>query len=121
MKHEGGEIEIYIHKNSLSEAYRMVSEIRRDRPDLLVMEIDPGTVVRSAYATLNLIQDAETMIKLGELRLKYRDKPWDDLSSAALALRLSNGERVTVIILDERRHFGDLQEVNSIYISDLRA
>jgi len=121
MKHEGGEIEIYVHPNNLSEAYRVVSEIRRDRPDLLVRDIDPGTMVRSAYTTLNVIQDEETTIKLGELKLKYKDKPWGDLSSAALALRLSNGEKVPVIILDGERHFGDLQEVNSIHVSDLRA
>jgi len=120
LKHEGGEIEIYIHPNNLSEAYRVVSEIRRERPELLVRDIDPETVVRSAYATLNVIQDEETTIRLGELKLKYKDKPWGDLSSAALALRLSDEEKVPAIILDEERHFRDLEEVTSLNVSDLR-
>lgn len=57
---------------------------------------------------------------LGSLKLKYRYKPWGDLSSAALALRLSDPLKTPVIILDEERHFKDLKEVEVIKISDLQ-
>jgi hypothetical protein len=59
-------------------------------------------------------------LKLGALKLKYEDKPWGDLSSDALALRLSDGEKVPVIILDEEKHFEDIKEVASVKVSDLR-
>jgi hypothetical protein len=67
-----------------------------------------------------VVHDEETTVELGVLKLKYEDKPWGDLSSAALALSLSDREKVPVIILDEERHFRDIKEVASVKISDLQ-
>jgi predicted nucleic acid-binding protein len=120
LKHEAGEIEISIHPNNLSEAYRVLSETKKTRPRLLEKDVDPRIVVRSAYATLNVVQDEMTTINLGTLKVKYRDKPWGDLSSAALALRLSDEERIPVVTLDEERHLKDLSEITTIEISDLK-
>ena len=120
IKHERRELEIFIHPNNLSEAYRVISEIKEATPELLERDVDPRIVVRSAYANINVIQDEMTTINLGALKLKYRDKPWGDLSSAALALRLSNKEKVPVVTLDEEKHFEDLSEISAIKISNLR-
>lgn len=119
LRHERGEIEVFIHPNNLAEAYRILCEVKEMKPELLVRDVDPGVLVRSAYATLNVVYDEETTVNLGVLKLKYGDKPWGDLSSAALALRLSNEEQVPVVILDEERHFKDIKEVTSIKISRL--
>lgn len=119
LRHERGEIEVFIHPNNLAEAYRILCEVKEMKPELLVRDVDPGVLVRSAYATLNVVYDEETTVNLGVLKLKYGDKPWGDLSSAALALRLSNEEQVPVVILDEERHFKDIKEVASIKISRL--
>lgn len=118
--HEKGETEVFIHPNNLVEAYQIISKIRKQQPHLLAKDVDPETVVRSAYATLNVIQDDKTTLKLGALKLKYGSKPWGDLSSAALALRLSNEMKTPVIILDEEKHFEDLKEVVPIKISNLK-
>ena len=118
--HEKGNVEVFIHPNNLAEAYRILSLIRREKPELLAKEVSPEIVVRSAYATLNIVQDERTTICLGILKLKYRDKPWGDLSSAALALRLSDPVKTPVIILDEERHFEDMKEIEAIKISDLQ-
>lgn len=120
IQHEEGKISIYIHPNNLSESYRVIDEIRREKPELLTRDVEPRTVVRSAYSTLNVFQDEKTTINLGRLKAKYRAKPWGDLSSAALALTLSNKEKVPVVILDGEKHFEDLEEVASIRISDLK-
>lgn len=120
LKHEKGELEIFIHPSNLSEAYRVISMIKEARPKFLEKDVDPRLVIRSAYATINVLQDEVTTINLGALKLKYRDKPWGDLSSAALALRLSNEEKVPVVILDEEKHFEDISEVSTVKISDLR-
>jgi hypothetical protein len=98
----------------------VLSRISKENPKLLARKVEPSTVIRSAYATLNVVYDEKTALKLGALKLKYEDKPWGDLSSAALALRLSDGEKVPVIILDEEKHFGDIKEVVSVKVSDLR-
>jgi predicted nucleic acid-binding protein len=118
--HEGGEIEIFMHPNNLVESYAVISRIGKINPELLARKVEASAVVRSAYATLNVVCDEETVLKLGALKLKYEDKPWGDLSSAALALRLSDGEKVPVIILDEEKHFEDIKEVVSVKVSDLR-
>lgn len=118
--HEREEIEIFMHPNNLVEAYRVISRIRKESPRLLARDVKPSIVIRSAYATLNVVQDERTTVELGKLKLKYEDKPWGDLSSAALALRLSEGEKVPVVILDEERHFSDIREVASVRISNLK-
>lgn len=118
--HEKGEVEVFMHPNNLVEAYRVISKFRKMNPKLLVRDVEPGLVVRSAYATLNVVQDERTTLELGGLKLKYEDKPWGDLSSAALALRLSEREKVPVVVLDGERHFGDIEEVASIKVSDLK-
>lgn len=118
--HESGEVEIFMHPNNLVEAYRVISKIRKENPKLLVKDVEPIIVIRSAYATLNVVHDERTTVELGELKLKYEDKPWGDLSSAALALRLSNREKVPIVILDEERHFRDIKEVTSVEISNLK-
>lgn len=118
--HEKGEVEIFIHPNNLVEAYRVISAIRKEKSRLLAKDVDPETVIRSAYATLGVIQDEKTTLKLGTLKLKYEDKPWGDLSSAALALRLSDETETPVIILNEEKHFEDLKEVTAIKISNLK-
>lgn len=120
LMHERGELEVFIHPNNLAEAYRVISRVRMERPEMLIKDIDPETVIRSAYTTLNVAQDVESTICLGELMVKYRNKPWGDLSSASLALSMSDEERVTVIILDDERHFEELIEVESLKISDLK-
>jgi len=118
--HERGEIEIFMHPNNLVESYAVLSRISKENPKLLARKVEPSTVIRSAYATLNVVYDEKTALKLGALKLKYEDKPWGDLSSAALALRLSDEEKVPIIILDEEKHFADIKEVMSIKVSDLR-
>jgi len=118
--HEKGEIEIFMHPNNLVESYAVISRISKENPELLARKVEPSAVIRSAYATLNVVYDEETALKLGALKLKYEDKPWGDLSSAALALRLSDGEKVPVIILDKEKHFEDIKEVVSVKVSDLR-
>lgn len=120
LQHERGKIEVFIHPNNLSEAYRVISKLRSEKPELLARDIEPEIVVRSAYADLKVIQDEEATIKLGALKLKYGDKPWGDLSSASLALRLSDEEKVPVVILDGEKHFKDIEEVASINISKLK-
>jgi len=119
LKHERGELQVFIHPNNLSEAYRVICEIQKTRPESLKKAVDPRTVIRSAYATLNVLQDETTTVNLGALKLRYADKPWGDLSSAALALRLSNREKVPVVILNEEKHFQDLSGISTVRISDL--
>lgn len=118
--HERGEVGVSIHPNNLAEAYGVISEMTNEKRGMLTMDVEPETVIRSAYATLNVIQDERTTINLGMLKLKYRDKPWGDLSSAALALRLSNEDRTPVVILDHEEHFEDLKEVEAVKISDFK-
>jgi len=118
--HEKGEIEVFIHPNNLAEAYRVISKIRKEQAGLLTRDVEPEMVVRSAYATLNVIQDEKTTVNLGMLKLRYGGKPWGDLSSAALALRLSDETRTPVVILDEEEHFEDLREVAAVRISNLK-
>jgi len=118
--HERGEIEIFMHPNNLVESYVVISQISKENPELLARQVEPSAVVRSAYATLNVVCDEETALELGALKSKYEDKPWGDLSSAALALRLLDREKVPVIILDEEKHFEDIKEVVSVKISDLK-
>lgn len=119
--HERGEVEVFIHPNNLSEAYRVISRIKEGKPGLLSRDVEPEMVIRSAYATLNVIQDEETTVNLGMLELRYGDRPWGDLSSAALALRLSNEKtRTPVVILDEEEHFENLTEVEAVKISYLK-
>ena len=118
--HERGEIEIFMHPNNLVESYAVISRIIEENPELLTRKVEPDAVIRSAYATLNVVYDEETALKLGALKLKYEDKPWGDLSSAALSLRLSDGEKVPVIILNEEKHFEDIKEVVSVKLSDLK-
>lgn len=119
-RHEAREIELFVHPNNLVEAYKVISMIKRDKPELLRSKgIDPKEVVRSAYATLSVIQDESATLHLAEMKLKHHDKPWGDISSAALAISLSNDEeKVSVIILNHERHFKDM-EVNSIRVSEL--
>lgn len=119
LKHEKGKIEIFIHPNNLAEAYRVISQIKKENPRLLLKDLEPETIIRSAYATLKVIQDETTTVKLGVLKLKYSDKPWGDLSSASLSLRLSEEKKVPVVILDNEKHFGDIQEISTIRISEL--
>jgi len=118
--HEGGEVEIFIHPNNLVEAYRVISKVREEKTELLARDVEPEMVIRSAYATLNVLQDEKTTVNLGTLKLRHEDKPWGDLSSAALALRLSDETRTPVIILDEEKHFEDLKEVTAVRISNLK-
>lgn len=118
--HEKGEIEIFMHPNNLVEAFLVISRISLENPELLARKVEASAVIRSAYATLNVVYDEETVFELGALKLKYEDKPWGDLSSAALALRLSDREKVPVIILDEERHFENMKEVMSIKLSNLK-
>ena len=95
--------------------------IEKDKPGLVKRRVEPRDVIRSAYSTLSVIQDEQTTVNLGVLRLKYRGKPWGDLSSAALALKLSRnqGEKVPVTILDHERHFADIKEVDTLRVSQL--
>lgn len=91
-----------------------------EKPELLVRRVEPSAIIRSAYATLNVVNDKETTLELAALKLKYEGKLWVDLSSAALALRLSKGKKVPVVILNEEKHFTDIKEGASVKISDLR-
>lgn len=118
--HQGGELGIYIHPNNLSEAYTVISEMRALKPEIMEKDVDPRTVIRSAYATLNVLHDEETTANLGMLKRKYVDRPWGDLSAASLALRLSDRIKVPVVVLDDERHFKDLSEIETVRISDLR-
>ncbi|MBS7627044.1 hypothetical protein KEJ51_08460 [Candidatus Bathyarchaeota archaeon] len=120
LRHERGELQIFMHPNNLSEAYGVISKIREEAPKLLERDIDPVMVIRSAYENIKVVQDEITTINLGRLKHKYRDKPWGILSSAALAIRLSYRDKVPVIILDEERHFEDIDEVSTVKISDLK-
>ncbi len=74
----------------------------------------------SAYATLRVVQDETTTLNLGILKSKYKGVPWGDLSSAALSMRLSDREKVPVVILDRERHFKEITEVESQAISSLK-
>ena len=58
LRHERGETNVFIHP-SLSEAYRAISEMRETSPQLLAADVRPELVVRSAYATLNVVQDED--------------------------------------------------------------
>jgi predicted nucleic acid-binding protein len=119
-RHEKGEMEIYMHPNNLAEAYRVISLIRKEKPGILVKNVEPEAVIKSAYATLKVVQDEKTTAKLGMLKLKYGDKPWGDLSAAALSLRLLEENKATVVvILDDERHFEDMKEIPTIRISEL--
>jgi len=120
VQHERGQSEIFIHPNCLSEAYQVIARVKRERPHLLTRDIDPELVLRSAYATLRVVQDEKTTLNLGVLKSKYRGIPWGDLSSAALAMQLSDREKIPVIILDRERHFKEITEVESQPISGLK-
>lgn len=76
-------------------------------------------MVRSVYATFSIVCDVETTVKLGMLKLKYREKPWGALSSAAFSLRLSEENPTPVVILDDEKHFDDIKEVSTIHVSEL--
>lgn len=119
LKHERRELEIYMHPNNLAEAYRIISLIRSERPELLAKDVPPELVVRSAYATLSVVSDEKTTVKLGWLKHKYPGKPWGDLSAAALALRLAEDGSVPVVVLDGERHLDDVVEVNVVRVSEL--
>ncbi|MFQ6096045.1 MAG: hypothetical protein ACE5NN_07865 [Candidatus Bathyarchaeia archaeon] len=54
------------------------------------------------------------------LKLKYGGKPWGDLSSAALSIRISENGEVPVVILDHENHFNDIIEVFTIKMLELR-
>ncbi|MEM2135916.1 MAG: hypothetical protein QW261_16200 [Candidatus Jordarchaeaceae archaeon] len=43
-----------------------------------------------------------------------------DTSSAALSLRLSEKERVPVVILNNEKHFDDIKEICTIRVSELK-
>jgi hypothetical protein len=66
------------------------------------------------------IQDEKTTLNLGVLKSKHRGASWGDLSSAALAMRLSDREKVPVVILDRERHFKEITEVESQAVSSLK-
>ncbi len=117
LKHEEGKLEIFMHPNNLAEAYKVISLMRRENPHFPTVE--PELIIRSAYATLRVIHDEETTAKLGMLKLEYSGKPWGDLSSAALSLRLSEKEKVPVVILDDEKHFIDIKEICTLHVSDL--
>lgn len=119
-RREAGEVQIFIHPNNLAEAYKVISLIQKERPSLVKRTIKPADVVRSAYASLSVIQNEKTTIKLGALRLKYRGVPWGDLSSAALAFSLSEDDnKVPVVIPEHDRHFAGIDEVTSLRVSQL--
>ena len=120
LQHEGGRSEIFIHPNCLSEAYNVMVRVKREKPHLLARDVDPAVVIRSAYATLKVVQDETTTLNLGILKSKYKGVPWGDLSSAALSMRLSDREKVPVVILDRERHFKEITEVESQAISSLK-
>lgn len=58
------------------------------KPSLLIKKAKLGDIIRLAYATLRVVQDEKTTIELGKLKAKHKNKPWGDLSPAALSLRL---------------------------------
>lgn len=120
LRHERGELEIFMHPNNLAEAYKVIGLMRDKSPDILKTDVKPEDVVRSAYATINVIQDEKTTVRLGMLKLKYGGKPWGDLSSAALSLRLSEKREVPAVILEHERHFTDIAEISTIRVSELR-
>lgn len=119
LKHEEGKLEIFIHPNNLAEAYKVMRVMRRKDSNFPLRSVEPEKIIRSAYATLRVIQDEETTVKLGMLKFEYSGKPWGDLSSAALSLRLSEKEMVPVVILDNEKHFEDIKEISTLRISDL--
>jgi hypothetical protein len=119
--HETGQTEAFIHPNNLAEGYKVISTLQSGKklksPD---KNFDPRNIVRSAYATLSVIQNEITTINLGVMKMKYHNKPWGDLSSAALAISLSTEEKkVPVVILEHERHFGDIEEVRVLRVSEL--
>src|SRR5438552_4014454 len=114
------EDESFVHPNCLSEAYHVMVRVKREKPHLLARDVDPAVVIRSAYATLRVVQDETTTLNLGILNSKYKGVPWGDLSSAALSMRLSDREKVPVVILDRERHFKEITEVDSQAISSLK-
>lgn len=116
LKHEEGIIEIYIHPNNLAETYAVLNRLVDEKPEILAEKVKPADIVKSAYATLNVLNDEETVLKLGELKTKYKDKPWGDLSTAALSLRLN----APAVILDNEKHFDDIEGVSIIRISELK-
>jgi len=118
LKHENGEIRIYMHPNNLAEAYKVMSRIIEEKQGT-ARNVKPEQVVRSAYTTFSVVYDTETTIKLGMLKLKYGEKPWGDLSSAALSLRLSEESPAPVVVLDNEKHFEDIKEVSIIRVSEL--
>ncbi len=119
VQHEKGRRMIFVHPNCLSEAYHVMVRMRTEKPHLLARDVDPELVIRSAYATLRVVQDERTTINLGVLKARYKGVPWGDLSSASLAMRLSDAEKVPVVVLDHDRHFKDISEIQSIAISKL--
>ncbi len=120
LMHERGHLEIYMHPNNLAEAYRVIGRIRSEQSSLLIRDITPDEVVRSAYATLKVVSNVETTLALGFLKHKYSSKPWGDLSSAALSISLSKrGVNAPVVILDREKHFEDIEEVEAVKISKL--
>jgi len=119
-RHEAGEIEVFIHPNCLAEAFKVISVLQQEK--LVSSDVNPASIVRSAYATLTVLQNETITNHLGSLRLKYRNKPWGDLSSAAVALSLSDESKksaVPVIILDHEVHFKDIDGVDTLRVSQL--
>jgi len=119
LKHEKGEVEVYMHPNNLVEAYTVLNRIIKEKPYLLKRRVNPATIIKSAYATLFILNDEETTLSLAKLKAKYRKKPWGDLSAAALALRLSEEKETPVIVLDNEKHFHDIEEVKTLKVSEL--
>lgn len=77
LKHERREFEVFIHSNNLAEAFRVVSEIKIMRTEILGESVDPRIIVRSAYGTLTVLQDEATTIHLGALKLKnFASRQW---------------------------------------------
>src|SRR5438309_921075 len=93
LQHEGGRSEIFIHPNCLSEAYNVMVRVKREKPHLLARDVDPAVVIRSAYATLRVVQDETTTLNLGILKSKYKGVPWGDLSSALSPCDYRTGRR----------------------------
>ncbi|MDA4131103.1 MAG: hypothetical protein OK457_10060 [Thaumarchaeota archaeon] len=121
-RHEAGDLELFIHPNNLVEAYKVINIIEKEKPGLIRNRIPPEEVIRSAYATLSVIQDERTTLNLGILRTKYHNKPWGDLSAAAVAMSLSDGledTNVPVLILEHEKHFGDINEITAWRLSQL--
>lgn len=114
-----GKGEVYIHPNNLAEAYVIITKILDEKPNSLIKKVKPEEIIRSAYATLRVVQDEKTTLKLGKLKAKYKNKPWGDLSAAALSLRLDEKGGVPIVILNREKHFDDIMEVKTMRISDL--